>query len=471
MEEETTIDAIVKAALEFIDSKRSYLKIAEDLYTIYNRKLTPFIEKRLDTDLKGQESRSEAKLRISSINVLPMVVDKLSHVYDAEVNRTAKGMSPKEFEGMIDSWNMAEALDMANKMLNLHRCVAIEPVLEKKLLRVIPAHKFLVMGDGTIDNVMTGFIKIISSQRDRSGNTIEVYEIMTPEYFISFDSNGDIISREPNLFKVIPVVYATRDTVTLMPEEDSDTFNMVTLLPLLLTDGNFAIKFQCFSIIYTMNVDAKNMTMSPNAVWHLKSTGAENDKPELGVIKPSVNIPDILEWIRAQFSLWLESKNLKLKAFGGAGNALENASGIAKAIDAADVSSDLKYQRRIFSRVERDIFKMIGVLSDSRFDIATAFKSENLVPESNKEKIETLVLKVTNGLMSKDQAIKEANKHMTTEEIALMIAQIDKEQAANELRSRDENSRQSEAQSSARVSRASGEGDSEDDPGEDGEGD
>jgi hypothetical protein len=470
MEEETTIDAIVKAALEFIDSKRTYLKIAEDLFTIYNRKLTPFIEKRLDTDLKGQESRAEAKLRISSINVLPMVVDKLSHVYDADVNRVAKGMSPKEFEGMLDSWNMAEALDMANKMLNLHRCVAIEPVLEKKLLRVIPAHKFLVMGDGTIDNVMTGFIKIISTQRDLSGNTVEVYELITAEYFISFNSNGDIISREPNLFKVIPVVYATRDTVTLMPEEDSDTFNMVTLLPLLLTDGNFAIKFQCFSIIYTMNVEAKNMTMSPNAVWHLKSVGGDNDKPELGVIKPSVNIPDILEWIRAQFSLWLESKNLKLKALGGAGNALENASGIAKAIDAADVSSDLKYQRRIFSRVERDIFRTIGVLSDSAFDLSTSFKSENLIPESNKEKIETLVLKVTNGLMSKDQAIKEANNHMTSEEIALMIAQIDKEHEEDELRSRNENSIASKEKLAPRVPRESRPGSGQDDSREDGEG-
>ena len=470
MEEETTIDAIVKAALEFIDSKRTYLKIAEDLFTIYNKKLTPFIEKRLDTDLKGQESRSEAKLRISSINVLPMVVDKLSHVYDADVNRVVKGMSPKEFETMFDAWNMPEALDMANRMLNLHHCVAIEPVLQKKLLRVIPAHKFLVMGDGTIDNVMTGFIKIISTQRDLSGNTVEVYELITAEYFISFNSNGDIISREPNLFKVIPVVYATRDTVTLMPEEDSDTFNMVTLLPLLLTDGNFAIKFQCFSIIYTMNVDAKNMTMSPNAVWHLKSVGSDGDKPELGVIKPSVNISDLLEWIRAQFSLWLESKNLKLKALGGAGNALENASGIAKAIDAADVSSDLKYQRRIFSRVERDIFRTIGVLSDSAFDLSTSFKSENLIPESNKEKIETLVLKVTNGLMSKDQAIKEANKHMTSEEIALMIAQIDKEHEEDELRLGDKDRLEGKEKLAPRVPRESRPGSGQDDSGENSEG-
>jgi hypothetical protein len=183
-----------------------------------------------------------------------------------------------------------------------------------------------------------------------------------------------------------------------------------------------------------------------------------------------VNISDLLEWIRAQFSLWLESKNLKLKALGGAGNALENASGIAKAIDAADVSSDLKYQRRIFSRVERDIFRTIGVLSDSAFDLSTSFKSENLIPESNKEKIETLVLKVTNGLMSKDQAIKEANNHMTSEEIALMIAQIDKEQAANELRSRDENSVASKEKLAPRVPRESRPGSGQDDSGEDGEG-
>jgi hypothetical protein len=191
----------------------------------------------------------------------------------------------------------------------------------------------------------------------------------------------------------------------------------------------------------------------------------------LGVIKPSVNIPDILEWIRAQFSLWLESKNLKLKAFGNGGTTIENASGIAKAIDAADVSSDLNYQRRIFSRVERDIFRTIGVLSEKPMELATAFKSQNLIPESNKEKVETLVLKVTNGLMSREQAIKEANNHMTQEEVAMMMAKIEKEHEQDELRSGDESSAQSEAQSSTRLPRASGTRSGEDDSGEDSEGD
>jgi len=237
-----------------------------------------------------------------------------------------------------------------------------------------------------------------------------------------------------------------------MPEQDVDTFNMVTLLPLLLTDGNFAIKFQCFSIIYTMNLDAKNMTLSPNAVWQLKSTGTETDKPELGVIKPSANIPDILEWIRAQFSLWLESKNIKLKSFGNSTASVENASGIAKAIDAADVSQDLTYQRVIFTRLEADVFRLMGLLLGKQITVATSFKMQNLVPETDKEKTEVIVLKKTNGLISSKQAIKEANRHMSQEEIQEMTKDIEGEKE-DELRSEDEGSGQNEERFPERLPR------------------
>jgi hypothetical protein len=448
LENRETID--IKSVLEFIDSQRPYLKTAENLYTIYNRKLTPFIEKRLDTDLKGRESRAEAKLRISAINVLPMVVDKLSHVYDAEHTRTPKGASPSEVESIVSTWKMPEAMMMANKMLNLHRCVAVEPVVASTRLRVIPAHRFLVMGDGTIDNIMRAFIKIIGTEKTPHGD-VELYEMYTNEWFVSFNSNGNVIEERPNLYGFIPIAYITRDTVTLMPEEDVDTFNMVTLLPLLLTDGNFAIKFQCFSIIYTMNLEAKNLTLSPNAVWHFKSIGTETDKPELGVIKPSANIPDILEWIRAQFSLWLESKNIKLKSFGNSTASVENASGIAKAIDAADVTQDLAYQRLIFSSLEADIFRIIGELSGRPLNVSTGFKTQNLVPETDKEKTEVVVMKKTNGLISHEQAVKEANRHMTAEEIQQMYLVI-KGEMENELRLRDEASGQSEEGVSESVS-------------------
>jgi hypothetical protein len=441
----------IKPVLEFIASQKDYLQTAEDLYTIYNRKLTPFIERRLDTDLKGRESRAEAKLRISAINVLPMVVDKLSHVYDCDLARKSTGIGTVEMENLLTSWQISEALMMANKMLNLHRCVAIEPVLESKRLRVIPAHRFLVMGDGTIDNVMKGFIKIIGTENAGHG-PVEIYEMYTSEAFVSFNSKGEILRIQPNTYGEIPIAYITRDTVTLMPEQDVDTFNMVTLLPLLLTDGNFAIKFQCFSIIYTMNLDAKNMTLSPNAVWQLKSTGTETDKPELGVIKPSANIPDILEWIRAQFSLWLESRNIKLKSFGNSTASVENASGIAKAIDAADVSQDLTYQRVIFTRLEADVFRLMGLLLGKQITVATSFKMQNLVPETDKEKTEVIVLKKTNGLISSKQAIKEANRHMSQEEIQEMTKDIEGEKE-DELRSEDEGSGQNEERFPERLPR------------------
>jgi hypothetical protein len=456
MEQHSVIgkEPTIQEVMEFIQLNQDYLKTAEKLYNIYNRQITPYIKQRLVSDLKGQNSREEAMSRISAINILPMVVDKLSQAYRSPVDRKAtQGINEKQLGDIVTTWDLENTMEMANKMLNLFRCVAIEPVFTESRFRVLPAHRFLAMSDGTIDNVMVAFIKVIGDEIKATANQgqllVTEYEVITASETYTLDSSGGIKDRVPHEFGMIPIVYATRDIVTLQPPEDMDTFEMVTLLPILLTDGNFAIKFQCFSIIYTMNLEAKNMTLSPNAVWNFKSTGQEGDKGELGMLKPTVAVEDILSFIKAQFALWLESKKLKMQSFASA--QLDSVSGIAKAIDQADVTADLAYQRKIFSDMERRLFALLGKEQNAEYKVATSFHPEALMPETNKEKTEVIALKLENNLLSWEQALKEANNHMTTDALQAMMEQIkvekkerEKENENGELRSGDQLGRESQ---------------------------
>lgn len=79
----------VKETLDFIKAHEEYLRVAEDLFNIYNRRISPYIKKRIDTDFQGTSTRTEAKTRISAINVLPKIVKKLSNVYKTQVIRTS----------------------------------------------------------------------------------------------------------------------------------------------------------------------------------------------------------------------------------------------------------------------------------------------------------------------------------------------------------------------------------------------
>lgn len=423
----------VKESLEFIKAHEEYLKVAEDMFNIYNRRISPYIKKRIDTDFAGTSTRTEAKTRISAINVLPKIVKKLSNVYKTQVIRTADNGVPEEnVTRIMDAWKMENALANANRMLNLFRCVALEPIVQTNSIRVLPAHRFLVMGDGTIDNVMTQFIKIIGSKMVGGVTTVTEYEAYTAEEFVRFDSNGNVIEQRPNEFGVIPVIYATRDCVTLMPDVDDDTINMVTLLPLLLTDLNFAMKYQCFSIIYTMNLEAKNLTVAPNAMWNFKSDGGDGDKGELGMLNPTVRAADMLDTIKAQYSIWLEERGIKISALEKA--SMDNLSGIAKAIDQADVTEDLKYQRGIFREIERGLFSTIGKLVSPSMEllISTSFHEETLVEETATEKVDRIIKKLEAQLMSWERALKEANSHMTDADIETMKAEIIKARALRE---------------------------------------
>jgi hypothetical protein len=422
----------VKESLEFIKSNEEYLRVAEDLFNIYNRRISPYIKKRIDFDFQGTSTRTEAKSRISAINVLPKIVNKLSNVYKTQVIRTPdNNVGEENISRVMEAWKMEHALFNANRMLNLFRCVALEPIPKTQSIRVLPAHRFLVMGDGTIDNVMTEFIKIIGS-KPVGGVSVTEYEAYTVEEFVRFDSNGNITERTPNEFGVIPVIYATRDCVTLMPDVDDDTINMVTLLPLLLTDLNFAMKYQCFSIIYTMNLEARNLTVGPNAIWHFKSDGAEGDKGELGMLSPTVRAADMLDTIKAQYSIWLEERGIKISSLEKA--SMENLSGIAKAIDQADITEDLKYQRGIFRNIEREIFSTIGKLTSPNVDllVTTSFHEETLIEETATEKVDRIIKKIDAQLISWERAVKEANSHMTDADIETMKAEIIKAKALKE---------------------------------------
>jgi hypothetical protein len=285
------------------------------------------------------------------------------------------------------------------------------------------------MSDDTIDNNIIEFIKIIGEKNTATG-TVFIYESYTADEFITYDGNGNILTRIPNEFGFIPVAYITRDVVTVMPDKDDETLAMVTLLPLLLSDLNYALKFQCFSIIYTINAAAKNMTLAPNAVWPFKTDGSDTDKPEIGQIKPSVAVNDLLSALMAQYSLWLESRSIKINSFST--QSQDNLSGIAKAIDQADVMEDVRYQRTLFMALETNLMRIITSMRGLDVEPTVTFEDSTLIPETPSEKIDRLIKKLDAKLISWELAVKEANTHLSALEIAAMMQAIKAETEAQE---------------------------------------
>lgn len=444
-----------KEVIAFIESKQEYLETCEKLFRIYNREITPFIHERILIDFESKNSQKEVLSRMSPLNILPKIVNKLSTVYAVSAERDVKGIEPTRFSDLLETLDFDNASSLANKYLNLFRVVAVEPIAgvdaqgnalsnDVSKLRVYPAHKFLLMDDDTIDNNVVCFIKILGPAQkevvDSYGRTtlkpVVLFEAYTATEYIHFDSDG-IMEREvvkegegklwidQHNFGMIPVVWATRDIVTAMPPPDVDTYNMVTLLPLMFSDLNYAVKYKCFSVLYTIGLTLPSGSMQPNSILQFDNASkVPGEKGELDSISPTVLVEEMLASIYAQYSLWLESRGIKMQSMARSAGSADNQSGIAKAIDQGEVTEDVVYQRKIFAGFERNLFSLLAKFQGAAYEVATTFTEVSIMPETNTEKTDRIIKKLEADLIDWDSAVEQVNSEKNEKQIIEMKLRI-----------------------------------------------
>ena len=409
--------------LTFIKSKAVYLDYNVRINNIYNGNLSFYLKQRLKEDL-SPSSYNEAVSRLNTVNILPKLINKLSQVGQSSIVNPAGG---KAFEEKYYETGLSETMQLANLMLNMFNCVAIEPIVNFDFSitnRVLNGSQFLVYSDDDVNpNKMTHFIKIINMTQATAH-----YAVYTDTEYVEFDHNGVVLNQMENPHGKIPFVYFTRNTTELMPSSQIDTFEMVTLLPLMLTDANYALKFQAFSIIYALDADPSEMKLAPNVVWFLKSD-EEGKKPEIGSIKPSLAIDDTIASINMQYRLWLDTKNIKSNAIGMGDKEL---SGIAKVIDDGDVSNDIDMQRKLIERAENDLIDLIYLKTgDSDYNGKVAYSKISRLPETTTEKNQRIIAQLDAGLITRVDAIRQIHNFETSEEAMAYIELIRREKREN----------------------------------------
>lgn len=424
--------------LQYYKDNKHYLSVNRVLFEIYNRKMKKYLEERVLADAETENAKKQILSRLSTVNILTKLVDKLSKVYLADVRRKNKE-DIEEIQQLIDNMEWKLKLDKkmaeANRLFNVSGCVAVELIQldEENILRILPAHTFLPFSNHPDDDtILTHFIKIIDDE------TLIIYD---ENYWYEVKNNNVIAEQEHGLGR-IPFVYINSNEYMLKPFEDEETLNMVLLLPLMLTDLNFALKFQSHAIVYGINVDATDLQMSPNSFWSFQSTGMDGDKPMLGTIKPEVDSEKMLATIQTQFQLWLDTKNIKTQGFGAESRVLANLSGIAKAIDNADINDTIEKQIEIFKMAEYDLFDLFTKMHNSGlllreyeyqkdigedFDPLLIFNRKPELIETKREKIEAEALKLDKKLTSRKRALLELYPDYTETEIENLLKEIDED--------------------------------------------
>ena len=365
-----------KKLIDYIASHDQYLKNNHELFLIHEGQIRPFVAKVMQESLSPQYYK-QIKKRILDINIIPKFIEKVSQVYSTDPMRTTY---PESFHEITEEYEQALDINvngmLADKWANLFKGFAWEIFLHKGTprLRALPFDRFLVYTEDQVDPLSEDiFIKFLGKRTiEVQGRQVEkeVFFAYSNTEFDAFTQDGDsyvtdeILETEGvNPYGVIPFVYGNRSYTDLIPIQDTDMRTMAVQPAVGFSDLAGVSLFQCFSIVYGIDVVPENITMSPNSFWNIKSDDKTIKNATIGTIKPEADIDQVMRFYTAMISLWLETKGARVGSIGSV-DADNAQNGISKIIDEMDTYKIVKKSINFFKKDEKELWEKIKVINN-----------------------------------------------------------------------------------------------------------
>lgn len=326
--------------------------------------LMRYVQEHLARELKPQ-SLEDALPRVAPINFYKKIIDGLAKIYQQSVQRRIVDGNDRDqelLEQYEDVLQLNCNLNIGNEYFNAFKNNLNQVFMNgdpdngmgRPDFRPIPNDKFYLYSIDEVDPTRPTHIVLPFGKkqkwcgpRENDYRSVDVWKVYSDDEIVIMDSDGDIspdeMSMGLNPFGLDMFMYVNRSKTRLNPIPDSDSLQMSVLLPVLVSDLNFAVKYMSYSIVYGIDVDDKNLTRSPNAFWHLKSDPKSDKTPQVGQIKPQIDIQAAMQLIISELSMWLNSKNIRPGSVSDV-SAENMVSGISKMVDEMDTSDERKKQ-------------------------------------------------------------------------------------------------------------------------------
>lgn len=458
---------LIELVPDILDHFRKYqfaLDFNQRIYEILEGQIRKEVELSLSREMLDKSALRRTIERIPPVNVLRKAADKLSRVYVSPPVRKAASTSDQSIlDSIITKSGVDAQLAVANFIYNGMKSFAIEPYVDLygcHRFRVLAPHQFLPFSDDPTDPTnMTVLIKMLGTERkqitkfdaagfklpDERPSTVTIMGLYSADEFLIIDSSGAVrmdkmaemgVQAPVNPFGRIPFVYRSKSKLELVPFPNQEGFDISVLIPKLLADLNYAAQFMSHSIIWARNADLQNQSINPDTVVDLGDGESGGVQPEMGVITPSVDINAVLEMIQFELNTYFTSIGIRAEKSSGMTNG-RDVSGVAKAIDEADVTSEQKAQTEMFRSVERDLWTLVdrmqvewasaGIVTENRVfssNFVNNFQilfGEVKVNKSTRQLLEEVKMLRDMKLVSKADALRMIYPELSPEEIDRMI--------------------------------------------------
>ena len=327
-------------------------------------------------------------------------------------------------------------MNVGNEYFNTFKTNLNQLFISKRLpkLRSIPNDRFLVYSDNQEDPTVPTHVimpmgsRLVKDSRTNKTKNVDEFVIWTDEEAVIVDSDGDQrpffdSGETKNPLGLDVFMYVNKSRFFLMPPMDTDTKRMTVLLAVLLSDLNYAAKFQSFSIMYGIDVNDEGLKMKPNSFWTFKSDSGTDKPPQLGQLTPQAQIQQILQLVATELGMWLNSRNIRP---GSIGNLTSDnmSSGISKIVDEADTSDERKKQVEFYKAAEEEWWNGLmhnihpqwvaqGLIDQTMLFSQNARISVEFPPQiplqSRGDLVRDLMAEVEAGFLSRDTAMLKLN--------------------------------------------------------------
>jgi hypothetical protein len=475
MKEAMSLESRIGEFLDKINDMQEFYCHNEEVLDIYEGNLLEYVEKLMQETL-DKRYFNQIRHRVLPINFIQKIVDKLAKSYAESPMRKA------EDQDFVDFYTRAMDLDsqmmLAEEYSHLNKGYALKPKLTNKgrlKMDVLPYDKFLVIADDNSDQMCpTVFIEflgkterqIIDKNQQENIEIVEEYIAYSDTEIIAFDNSGNKIPHytesinDINPIGMIPFVYGNRSKSNIVPKQDKDFLKLSKILPLMLSDVNGAIMFQCFTLIYGIDVEFNDAKMNPNAIWDLSSREKSDKTAQIGTLQPSVDSDKALTFFKNILAMWLDSKGIDAGSIMNL-DSQTIASGLSKAMDELDTTEARKKSIGFMSKEEKALFKLLARLNNYWMKLPMSkglnlrIVNEEAIDESIEIEFKEPMAKLdyttevnnsinmlNNGLSYREKEIKRLHPYISEDEINLIFeeagySRIDPEEATKAQDERD----------------------------------
>ena len=458
---------VIPLIVRDIKDNKDVLKTNENLFDIYEGDLARHLKNKILQEFSG-DTRFDVLTRVTPINILTRVVDKMAQIYTdgptrrATINGDISDSDQELLDWYIEMIDIDNVMNASNEMFNFSNSSLLEPFVHDGMphLRCIPSHQFWVYSTdkvyGTRPTHVATFSEDRTSLADKTKEPLDEFFFYSDEEFLIADQQGNadvqkmMALNNPgiNPFGALPFVYINQSKYNLVPLPDIDMLKMSLIIPMLVTDLNYAVKYQAFSTTYTIDVDQGSLIKAPNALWDLTSKIPGEGAPQIGSIKPEVDIDQVLNLISSELSMWLNTKGIKTNAIDSMDSA-SFASGISKLIDEMDIIELRKKQVAIYHNAEKELWNLIlkvmhpvwvraGMVENTAMFSPNAEVEIDFTPPipmvSRADIIAEVEQELSAGFTTKERALKRLNPRMTDDEIQSLLEEIMQEKEDNAQR-------------------------------------